>query len=85
MKYIMYDGNLPVCFPNELHHKDVSQFINSMLFDRLAITSAGDFIVHNADGEVEVELTGGSDTLGLNTAYDDDKILLKALRERAPE
>jgi hypothetical protein len=76
MKYIVINNQDPIVFPITIPHK---WFVDIGLY-KDCITSAGFADIYIKDGNIEVEVSGGSQSLGLESKEEDaEKIKMKLM------
>ena len=77
MKYIIFNDNLPVIFPDDIHHIQVANGLREY-----KPTSAGHMTVGlDEDEELTIMTHGEAETIGMEPGNDDEEILTEFLNE----
>lgn len=76
MKYIIFNGTMPVIFPDDIHHKEVADGLKSDV-----PSSAGHMTVWNDGSKTRVDTHDAAETIGMVPNDNDCNLLEDFLNE----
>ena len=78
MKYIIFNGTMPIIFPDKIHHKEVKEAFNKDI-----PSSAGhmEVVTDKTTGELDVITYGAAETIGMMPEDSDADTLTNFLTE----